>query len=1072
MKRFEATELSLTSGTSGPERRAALVAELGWLRRLAGGLVGESAADDLTQEVLVVALRSGPPFSGLRLRGWLRVVARRVAGRQRSQEEARMRAQGMAAQVREAEEQGQETGDRLEVYALLVTAIQGVEEPYRTALVLRYEQQRSTREIADELGLSPSAARKRVSRGLALLRARLGDRLGLVEPVRRNPLAAIVPLPFPQRGFRNSAMHFSGWTAMTSKITLGTAAASILIAIAFLSEGSWRPSILEGSHDTSAQGLSRSAPYGVASVSVGSRLPGRGPIVGRKPLAESDTDAHFLFVQTPAGNPATGARAAIVVDTGHVAVLSLSPEASAFIPPQARGQRLFASAPGFGLGWVRAPAPGELPSPDGLVLTLEPEESLVGKLIEDGGPPLTPVFIELQIDDRALGTLTQRGSVYSELEDLGLLPDKSGRWTASDGSFHWFGLTSGTIERLCLSRTHRLLNGPTGDPSAEPQCLDIAPGTQPVTVYCTREATVRGRLVLGERGQPVEGPVGLELWRDKERHRTHAFSRISPNGVFEIPFEGRNFDRLILSAMGSQGWDRSRVISLGDGVWHGRVLDIGQISLSSFVRRDLLVLDPGGVPIAGAGVASGHDSQQTDSEGLARLVVDPGETIEVIASGFALCSRRFEPARSDQDGRFVLRLEPGVTLRFEPHDGSESGSSGPGQLEVRLSWETSPFEVDPNGGGDWPSSAQLAFQRGRARSITSRSGTQEERGSGSLSLAPRPGCPIEVPGLIPGSRLRVALVDLLGQELIGQELTILDRDHLPRDGVQVHVFKLEDIDSLSVPLAINVRSDAGLELPFASVFLRSLEPLGGLSLTADERGRLRLGLLAPRAIGLEISAPGYVSQGIDRFDPVPSGEPLEVRLQPSRDLRLTVVDQAGKRIESGAVVLSDERDWHLRKPLGSEPWLDLPRVPRCELELTLDIGAHRLRTSVPRDVEEFRVVTPIPGRLTFSVDVGARPVPLEGVLHVEIEPLESSNLQANPRHDAVTLFPGLKSLARFDGPLFPGRYRVRLTVGPKDPESIFVGPQTPMPTPDVGHVLSDEDVVINVQQECSVLVQL
>lgn len=75
-------------------RLQALLAEASWLRRVARALVADDdAADDLSQDVLREAIDARPPLKGSRLRGWLRVVARRKATRLRMRESVAARAE-------------------------------------------------------------------------------------------------------------------------------------------------------------------------------------------------------------------------------------------------------------------------------------------------------------------------------------------------------------------------------------------------------------------------------------------------------------------------------------------------------------------------------------------------------------------------------------------------------------------------------------------------------------------------------------------------------------------------------------------------------------------------------------------------------------------------------------------------------------------------------------------------------------------------------------------------------------------------------------------------------------------
>jgi RNA polymerase sigma-70 factor (ECF subfamily) len=152
-----------------PDDPEALLAQSNWLRRLARGLVrDESAAEDLAQDTWVAALRARPAD----LRAWMSVVARNFARRSRRDEGLRSAHEARGARS-EPVEGPDEIGARVELQRKLAEALLALEEPYRSALVLRYLDGLSTIQVAEKLGVSHDAARQRISRGLAKLRERL-----------------------------------------------------------------------------------------------------------------------------------------------------------------------------------------------------------------------------------------------------------------------------------------------------------------------------------------------------------------------------------------------------------------------------------------------------------------------------------------------------------------------------------------------------------------------------------------------------------------------------------------------------------------------------------------------------------------------------------------------------------------------------------------------------------------------------------------------------------------------------------------------------------------------------------
>ena len=152
-----------------PDDPEALLAQSNWLRRLAHGLVrDESAAEDLVQDTWVAALRAKPA----ELQAWMNVVARNFA--RRSKRDASLRAAHEPRGAREERVEGpDEIATRVELQRKLAEALLALEEPFRSALVLRYLDGLSSIEVAERLHISHDAARQRISRGLAKLRERL-----------------------------------------------------------------------------------------------------------------------------------------------------------------------------------------------------------------------------------------------------------------------------------------------------------------------------------------------------------------------------------------------------------------------------------------------------------------------------------------------------------------------------------------------------------------------------------------------------------------------------------------------------------------------------------------------------------------------------------------------------------------------------------------------------------------------------------------------------------------------------------------------------------------------------------
>ena len=142
-----------------------------WLHRLARELVRDAhLAEDLSQDALAAAL-SRPPRED-NLRGWLRVVLRRLVQARRRREGQRAERERRASQV-EAQPSTADSVERRVAQEAVAHVVLELEEPLRSTLLLRYWSNLSVAQIAEQSGVSQEAIRLRIRRGHERLRAEL-----------------------------------------------------------------------------------------------------------------------------------------------------------------------------------------------------------------------------------------------------------------------------------------------------------------------------------------------------------------------------------------------------------------------------------------------------------------------------------------------------------------------------------------------------------------------------------------------------------------------------------------------------------------------------------------------------------------------------------------------------------------------------------------------------------------------------------------------------------------------------------------------------------------------------------
>ncbi len=179
-----------------------LVADSGWLRRLAVALVkDEAAADDLVQDTYSIAATEAPT-DGRPIRPWLaRVLWNRVRMTSRSARRRRTREQAFG-ELAAAPARPDEIVGRIELQRRLAGLVLELPTAQRDVLLLHYFEGLTSSQIGQRLGISPGTVRWRLKQAVDELRVRLDER----EPnrawvpafaafARRAPSAKIALLP-------------------------------------------------------------------------------------------------------------------------------------------------------------------------------------------------------------------------------------------------------------------------------------------------------------------------------------------------------------------------------------------------------------------------------------------------------------------------------------------------------------------------------------------------------------------------------------------------------------------------------------------------------------------------------------------------------------------------------------------------------------------------------------------------------------------------------------------------------------------------------------------------------------
>jgi len=154
-----------------------LLAHADFVRSLARKLVAdENASADITQQAWLAAIEQ--PAASIRSpRAWLSRVVRNFA-RMAGRGEARRRRRENVCARPERIPSTEDIVQREETRRKVVDAVLALEEPYRSAIVLRFYEDLNPGEVADTLGVPLETARSRIKRGLGRMRQRLDREFG------------------------------------------------------------------------------------------------------------------------------------------------------------------------------------------------------------------------------------------------------------------------------------------------------------------------------------------------------------------------------------------------------------------------------------------------------------------------------------------------------------------------------------------------------------------------------------------------------------------------------------------------------------------------------------------------------------------------------------------------------------------------------------------------------------------------------------------------------------------------------------------------------------------------------
>lgn len=148
-----------------------------FLQRLVRSIVSdEHAADDVAQETWLAA-HASPPRDSAFVAGWFARVARRLMGRMRRGERRRVAREQAVARTEQIGSTVQAVSHE-ETLRIVTQAVLALDDPYRSAVMMRYYEELAPEEIARRCEVPVATVRSRLQRAKEKLRERLTVRLG------------------------------------------------------------------------------------------------------------------------------------------------------------------------------------------------------------------------------------------------------------------------------------------------------------------------------------------------------------------------------------------------------------------------------------------------------------------------------------------------------------------------------------------------------------------------------------------------------------------------------------------------------------------------------------------------------------------------------------------------------------------------------------------------------------------------------------------------------------------------------------------------------------------------------
>jgi RNA polymerase sigma factor (sigma-70 family) len=502
---------------------------------LARALAREPASgEDVAQDALLHSLQR-VESEREPMPGWLARKVRSLSRRARRAAGRRVRRETVAARP-EAVPSAAELVERAWLQRSLVEAVVGLDEPYRSVVLLRYFEELPPREIASMRATPVRTIQTQLSRALAQLRARLDGKLGpgtwavLAAPLgSRAPIQALKPVALSQAS-TPLALAAGGILVKTQlKIAAGVGVVLLVGGLALVLAPGRRPTVPSTGSDevgfAPAGATLNELPQptlelsGVQSEDRDERSPAETETSERPDFSLTDPIDRerdlFGVVVDPSGQPVRAAAVSVQLEDSHGAPLfpdELDEEPVARTSTDADGRFRLRLEPGPQYRLVvehSAYATARLPerfAGEQVRVVLGAAARLFGRVVRDGDESAIPGASVLLID-RAEGSVAR--------------PEKYSNDTDALGEFKIGGLPAGTYDIIVRC---------PADPDVWGRSLTLAAGqTLEHAVRVPTGITVSGHVYDSATRTAIQGAEVGRSWFFSGTVRTDV------DGHFELP---------------------------------------------------------------------------------------------------------------------------------------------------------------------------------------------------------------------------------------------------------------------------------------------------------------------------------------------------------------------------------------------------------------------------------------------------------------------------------------------------------------------------------------------------------